>query len=210
MPIILDGTKGETFPSWTTGTRPATPNTGQTGYNTTLNTLEVYDGTNWRQNYLNSATAQASTSGTSIDFTSIPSWVKRITLMYSGVSTNGSSLIRIQLGDAGGIETSGYTATAYYVSSTPAAIAALSSTSGFDSLGDATAASIRDGWFQLVNISSNTWILNGTYCVTGNAVAFNVTVAGSKATSATLDRVRITTVNGTDTFDAGSINILYE
>jgi hypothetical protein len=47
MPIILDGTKGETFPSWTTGTRPATPNTGQTGYNTTLGGLETYNGSAW-------------------------------------------------------------------------------------------------------------------------------------------------------------------
>lgn len=47
MPLILDGTKGETFPSWTTATRPATPNTGQTGYNTTLATLETYNGSAW-------------------------------------------------------------------------------------------------------------------------------------------------------------------
>jgi hypothetical protein len=33
---------------------------------------------------------------------------------------------------------------------------------------------------------------------------------GSVTLSGTLDRVRITTVNGTDTFDAGTINILYE
>lgn len=47
MPLILDGTKGETFPSWTTATRPATPNAGQTGYNTTLNVIETYNGTGW-------------------------------------------------------------------------------------------------------------------------------------------------------------------
>jgi hypothetical protein len=47
MSLILDGTKGETFPSWTTSTRPATPNTGQTGYNSTLNVIETYNGTGW-------------------------------------------------------------------------------------------------------------------------------------------------------------------
>ena len=47
MPLTLNGTTGEVFPSWTTGTRPATPNAGQTGYNTTLATLETYNGTSW-------------------------------------------------------------------------------------------------------------------------------------------------------------------
>jgi len=55
-----------------------------------------------------SGTSQASTSGTSIDFTGIPSWVKRITVMFNGVSTNGTSNKQIQLGDSGGFETTGY------------------------------------------------------------------------------------------------------
>jgi hypothetical protein len=63
---------------------------------------------------ITAGTAVASTSGTSIDFTSIPSWVKRITVMIAGVSTNGSSIIQIQLGDSGGVETSGYTGTTGY------------------------------------------------------------------------------------------------
>jgi len=54
---------------------------------------------------ITSGTAVASTSGTSIDFTGIPSWVKRITVMFDVVSTNGSAIILIQLGDSGGIET---------------------------------------------------------------------------------------------------------
>jgi len=53
-----------------------------------------------------SGTAVASTSGTSIDFTSIPSWVKRVTVMFAGVSTNGTGSYLIQIGDSGGIETS--------------------------------------------------------------------------------------------------------
>ena len=45
---------------------------------------------------ITAGTAVASTSGTSIDFTGIPSWVKRITVMFNGVSTNGTSNIQIQ------------------------------------------------------------------------------------------------------------------
>jgi hypothetical protein len=47
MPFGLDGSKGGTFPSWTTAGRPASPVAGQTGYNSTLNTLETYNGSAW-------------------------------------------------------------------------------------------------------------------------------------------------------------------
>ena len=204
MPLILDGTKGETFPSWTTATRPATPNTGQTGYNTTLNTLEVYDGTNWRQNYLNSATAQASTSGTSIDFTGIPSWVKRITVMFDGVSTNGTSQPMIQLGDAGGVETTGYTTVS--TSITTVANACTAYTNGWQ-LFSGNAANVIQGNIVLNLITGNIWSGNGIFSTGVPNIIFT---SGTKSLSETLTTVRITTAGGTDTFDAGSINILYE
>jgi hypothetical protein len=148
------------------------------------------------------ATAQNSTSGTSIDFTGIPSWVKRITVMFDGVSTNGTSPICIQLGDSGGIETTGYNGGA--TNQTPTYIA---NTVGLNINAGTTVAAQIMGHAILTNISGNTWILSSGSQIS----AANITAAGgSKATSATLDRVRITTVNGTDTFDAGSINILYE
>ena len=153
---------------------------------------------------LTSGTAVASTSGTSIDFTGIPSWVKRITVMFSDVSTNGTALIRLQLGDSGGIETTGYTGAASYIGN---GSGGGSSTAGFDSFDDNSAANSRSGFLVFSNISSNTWVLTGSYLYTaGRQVIFN----GTKTLSATLDRIRITTVNGTDTFDAGTINILYE
>jgi hypothetical protein len=167
------------------------------------------NGTTWVSSALSvypltSGTAQASTSGTSIDFTSIPSWVKRITVMFSDVSTNGTSLIRLQLGDSGGIETTGYTGAASYIGNGSGGGL---STDGFDSFDDSSAANSRSGSLVFSNISSNTWVLAGSYLYTaGRQVIFN----GTKTLSGTLDRVRITTVNGTDTFDAGSINILYE
>jgi len=148
------------------------------------------------------ATAQNSTSGTSIDFTSIPSWVKRITVMFDGVSTNGTSPICIQLGDSGGIETTGYNGGS--TNQTPSYVA---NTVGLNINAGTTAAAQIMGHAILTNISGNTWVLSSGSQISAN----NITAAGgSKATSATLDRVRITTVNGTDTFDAGSINILYE
>jgi hypothetical protein len=148
-----------------------------------------------------SGTAQASTSGTSIDFTSIPSWVKRITIMYNGVSTNGTSIYLVQIGTSSGFETTGY------VSQAMATSVVATSTAGFIQYHNAlTAAYVMYGQCVLTTLGSNIWTEFGGM---GN-VASSATSTGGKTLSGTLDRIRITTVNGTDTFDAGSINILYE
>ena len=152
---------------------------------------------------LTSATAQNSTSGTSIDFTSIPSWVKRITVMFSGVSVSGTSNIQIQLGDSGGVEATGYLGvTVNYTGS-----GASNPATGF-AIASALAANLLSGHLVLTNISGNIWAASGLLGTSNTA--FVAYTAGNKTLSDTLDRVRITTVNGTDTFDAGSINILYE
>jgi hypothetical protein len=155
---------------------------------------------------ITSATAQASTSGTSIDFTSIPSWVKRITVMFNGVSLSGTSSILIQLGDSGGFENTGYVSTSV-LSRDGTTPTGLTSTAGFVVV-TAIAANTLLGNVVLTSVSGNTWVLSSAYAMSGSTHAG--TAGGNKTLSDTLDRVRITTVNGTDTFDAGSINILYE
>jgi len=160
---------------------------------------------------INSATAVASTSGTSIDFTSIPSYVKRITVMFVGVSTSGTSTIIIQVGDSGGIETTGYACNGSSLG--PSTMGTSNFTIGF-AMGDTgsfVAAATHSGWYalNLQDLTSNTWVGFGMISAVGQV--HNKLGAGSKAISpGTLDRVRITTFNGTDTFDAGTINILYE
>jgi hypothetical protein len=153
-------------------------------------------------------TAVASTSGTSIDFTSIPSWVKRITVMFSGVSSNGTSLVQVQLGTGGTptYVTTGYTSAAAVISSGTAQAA---STTGLQVTGQGAAADVMTGNIILTNITGNTWTESGLVGYARTAGAMSMT-AGSLALSAALTAVRITTVNGTDTFDAGSINILME
>jgi hypothetical protein len=154
------------------------------------------------------ATAVATTSGTSIDFTSLPSWIKKITVMFQGVSTTGASKTIIQLGDSGGVETSGYLGSVAFADSN---VVADNFSSGFIfSQRTGGTAAIRHGVvvLSLVDSSTNAWAEMGNI---GSSDTPAITVsAGSKALSATLDRVRITTVGGTDTFDAGTINILYE
>jgi hypothetical protein len=157
---------------------------------------------------ITSGTAVASTSGTSIDFTGLPSWVKRITVMFSGVSTNGTSLPQIQIG-SGSVSTSGYASAANY--GVGAGQNTGTVTTGFilEPSGGASAANLRSGAFILNLINSNTWVAQGN--IYHSSVGFCIPNAGISPTlGGTLDRVRITTVNGTDTFDAGSINILYE
>ena len=166
--------------------------------------------TNYQGGAVTSGTAVASTSGTSIDFTSIPSWVKKITVMFSGVSTNGTSPIIIQLGTSGGIVTSGYAgAVLLAASASTSAREAFTTGLGCDVTNAfTTSATVRYGKTEIFNITSNTWVSTTVNAFTGtNAGTFG---GGSKNLGATLDRIRITTLNGTDTFDAGSINILYE
>jgi hypothetical protein len=177
----------------------------QTLTNKTL-TSPTIGGTPTGVGVLTSGTAVDSTSGTSIDFTSIPSWVKRVTVNFSGVSTNGTSDYLIQLGTSGGIQSSGYVGTSTYVGGPPASI---NFNTGF-SINTGLSSITMQGslTFSLLNSATGTWCLSA---VLGNGDVNYVRLsAGSKTLSGTLDRLRITTVNGTDTYDAGSINILYE
>jgi hypothetical protein len=153
-------------------------------------------------------TAQASTSGTSIDFTSIPSWVKRITVMFNGVSTNGTSNILIQIG-SGSILTSGYGSSAIYGGTSGGGS---SSTAGFILTSAIGGTSDMSGASTICLLGSNTYVSTGNLIYNSvSPTLFVLSSAGVRASvGGAIDRVRITTVNGTDTFDAGSINILYE
>jgi hypothetical protein len=157
------------------------------------------------QGTIKSGTAVASTSGTSIDFTSIPSWVKRVTVMFSGISTNGTSNPMMQIGTSAGVEATGYLGAAGFVG---AATAAGNFTTGFGLSFGTAATSTFHGVALLTGMGSNLWAFgfSGGYSSGANSIS----AGGAKTLAGALDRVRITTVNGTDTFDAGTINILYE
>ena len=155
-------------------------------------------------NSIQSSTAVASTSGTSIDFTGIPSWVKRITVMFNGVSTNGASLVQIQLG-SGSVQTTGYTSSGTFLNNSSNNTA--NATTGFIvQLG--TSNQTRTGNLTLTLLGSNVWTGNGSFANPGQTGT--VIASGQGTITGTVDRVRITTVNGTDAFNGGSVNILYE
>jgi hypothetical protein len=152
-------------------------------------------------------TAVASTSGTSIDFTGIPAWAKKITVMYNNVSVSGTSSTLIQLGDSGGIENTGYTGI-YSASANAATNSVISSTAGFIVFSNA-ATYTMSGLLTISNLTGNIWVAQGVFSNL-TTTALSSTCSGGKTLSDVLTQVRITTVNGTDTFDAGSINIMYE
>lgn len=140
------------------------------------------------------------TSGTSVLVTGIPSWAKRITISFSGVSTNGGSQVILRIGPSGGVETSGY-------------LGATGSTA------NTTGISLFDGWIStavvngslvltLLNASTNLWSISGSLGRSDSSG--NSTPSGSKPLAGVLDRFSLTTTGGTDSYDAGSINTIYE
>lgn len=153
-----------------------------------------------------------STNGpTYVDFLNIPTWVKRITVMFNGVSTSGTSMsnLLVQLGTSSGAENSGYTATAYGQTNV-----VLTTNAGFIlNCTTVVATDSRSGMLTISTIGSNTWIASGTVSPANGQLA---TCSGIKTLSDILDRIRITTASyvlnpaTANKFDAGSINILYE
>lgn len=155
------------------------------------------------------ATAQNTTSGTSIDFTGIPSWVKRVTVMLNGVSTNGASVVQIQLGTSAGVTTTGYTSYAGLAGGTNSALG-LSFNSGFAVGPDGAANQLRYGHAVFTLVSGNLWVGSSSYGRTDGSNSYFMGGGGAINLGGTLDRIRLTTVEGAATFDAGSVNILYE
>jgi hypothetical protein len=153
-------------------------------------------------NGLQKATAVGA-SGTSIDFTNIPSWVQRVTVLFAGVSLNGSDDILVQIG-SGSFTTSGYVSSSGAVRDGTTSIVS-SSTSGFIVRVQDTARTVS-GLMTITQLSANIWVSNYTVKIDSSIV---IVGAGDISFAGAIDRVRITRT-GTNTFDAGNINIMYE
>jgi hypothetical protein len=154
---------------------------------------------------ITSATAvvnPTSPASANIDFTGIPSWVKRITVIFSGLSLTSTADILVQLGDSGGFETTGYISSG---SATGTGAAISTSTAGMI-IRSAAAASITSGIMTIQNLTGNSWVASYSGKQSSTSSSYG---GGDKTLSDTLTQIRITTTS-TDTFDAGTINILYE
>lgn len=147
------------------------------------------------------------TTNTFFDFTGIPSWVKRITIIFNGLSTNSNNALQVKLGTLSGLESTGYVGTVSGLLPT-SSNAQTMGTTGFDTYSNA-AAGLNIGQMVITTVGSNVWI--ASYNISNSGATYLINVGnGNKTLTGTLDRVRITTVGGADTFDAGSVNIMYE
>lgn len=199
MPITLDGTNGIDTPDLASS-GPITGTTAAFSGSVTANGLST------ELRPLVAGTAQASTSGTNIDFTGIPSWAKRVTLMFSGVSTSGTQTPFFQLGTSSGLATSGYeNRSANIQTSTVGVNTPLTTGIGMLSF---TNTAVRYGAMVFLNVTGNLWIASGMITITtaGNFTDF---VTGSVTLSGALERLRFS-AGTTDTFDAGTVNIMWE
>lgn len=151
-------------------------------------------------------TVQATTSGNAITFSSIPSWAKRITLSINAVSTTGAAAFTLQLGTSGGVQATGYSGSSAGFGN--AAYPSVANISTFFPLGSISSASDSVAGvavLTLIDAATGLWVCAANIGQIGSAAVF--TTIGDKSLSGTLDRI----VFGTDsTFDAGSVNILYE
>jgi hypothetical protein len=208
------GATGATGPSGgpigatgTTGTTGATGATGATGIGATG--LTGATGNLGATGATGASTLTFSTpvsaSGTSVDFTGIPSSAQRINVMFNSISSNGSSDYLIRVGTSISIITSGYNSYCNTFNTTPSGI---TQTSGFVINESPSSSSSLHGNVTITKMSNDTWVLTGILVST---VSIGISLSGGSVTFVgTLDRINLTTVNGTDTFDAGTINISYE
>jgi hypothetical protein len=166
----------------------------------TTNSGAVYDS-------LQRGTVSTATGGTSIDFLSTPNWARRITVILSGVSTNGTTTVRVQIGTSGTPTTSGYTSDCIQATSA-GTVTITQLTNGFY-VGTPTLANASfKGTLVLVNVTGNTWVCNGNVADSTNNRMY--VSSGNVALGGVLDNIRLT-INGTDTFDVnGGVNIIYE
>jgi hypothetical protein len=167
--------------------------------------------TDWNSNHsitgsaITAATA-VTASNVAVDFNSIPSWVRRIVITYTNISTNGTSVIHARVGTSSGYVASGYTATLIGITGA-GGVSYYSSSVGFPIPGGNPASS-ASGAITLSKITGNVWVCSATQVET-NFPSAGMT-SGHIDAGGTLDRIRLTTANGTDTFDAGTINIMWE
>lgn len=170
--------------------------------------MAVYDGTQYqlvsRVNTPRIGTYTATTSGTSVTFGSIPAYVTRIDIGLVGVSlSGGTDHLMIELGDSGGLETTGYLGSVV----NPAGTSTATFSTAFDL--NPGAASAANAWHGIVSLrlmdrSSNTWSMSSQIATSNTGGVHHG--SGSKALSGTLTQFALK-VSGTptDAFDSGAV-----
>ncbi len=152
---------------------------------------------------LTQGTSIATTSGTAHSYTGIPASASEITIKFAGVSLSGTDAILVQIGPSGGVETTGYLSTATFHSGTGNTMT--NSTAGF-LIPASNAAHVTSGIMTITKLTGNQWVssFHGKITTTSSASS-----AGDKTLAGTLDRLTVTRT-GTNTFDAGALNVAWQ
>ena len=220
MATTISGSSGVTYPSGgvanTAGAGVGTTDT-QTLTNKTLTSPTVNSPTIGGTpvigaSLITSGTAVTCAGQTSIDFTSIPSWVKRITVMLGSVSLSATgSNMGVRIG-SGSFEATGYVGGYGYTAdaASPANADTITSTTAIVVGTIIAAADTISGLLVINNISGNLWAFQGTFFRAGAATDTTFMPSGSKTTSGVLDRVQLMLGTAGPNFDAGTVNIFYE
>ena len=179
----------------------------QTLTNKTLTSPTIGGTPTLNSSLITSSGTVATTSGTSVTVTGIPSWAKRVTITCNGVTKSAGGLAIIQIG-SGSLTTTGYVSYGYYTNLS----SSQSNTNGFFfQTGTPSTGDVIFGTATLINVGSNTWVYNSsTGLLAGGASPFNILGVGNLALSGALDRISLTTVTGTPTFTGGSMIVFYE
>jgi hypothetical protein len=150
-------------------------------------------------------TAITSATGSSLDFADIPSWVERITISLNNISFAALGAAVVRLGVSNTLVTSGYTAARISFTTSPATVYT-SVTDGIASFGTSATAATVIGHIVLTNLTGNQWVASGQVTRTTDNIC--MTTAGSITLAGALTNLSVVAI--TSTFDAGSINIMYE
>lgn len=194
MTVTINGTTGILTPS-VSADGINSGNLRQTGINTSVYPL-VPDTTKVA-------------SGVSVDFTGIPSWVRRVTVTFADVSSTTGDIMLVQLGTSSGIDTvANYSYGSGAFQNGGASSAGSSNTANGFILPFASAPNNLHGSITFYWHATNTWVISGTFVTPSTYVGVGA-IAGRKVLTGTLDRIRIINA-GTGTFDAGTLNIMYE
>jgi hypothetical protein len=145
----------------------------------------------------------ADANQTSLELTGIPNWAKRITVVFRNLRTNGTAFKQFQLGSS-----SGYTTTIGGMTEfTSNATVSSTITTGLGLRSD-LAADILHGTAVFTLLHGTTWV---------GSVNFSLSNGGGGGIGncyidyANVDRIRLTTVGGSNKFDTGTaLGIYYE
>jgi hypothetical protein len=154
------------------------------------------------------STVQATTSGTSKEFTGIPAGTKEVVVMYHRVSFGTDDNLAVQLGTAGGYKTTGYEGGYTYVTSTTATQSEIDATIICGLQGGAGSTASGKIIFTLMDAANDIWSWHIMSYQNGGTTDYTLFGAGTVSLAAELTKLKLYGYGG-QTFDAGSVNIAY-